>query len=481
MRSAGPTPSEPSTFSRRHMESLADELGEGFNGVDLSQADTLELIESPKGSHEGITKDTRSAESVAPEEHQHPTAEPSPSTSSAIVELDPDSPATLVVDDEWPTPVDTASNAAPDRPPRKSNFVEHLSPVDSPLQPKSCKEHIKTMAWTHNRDLINRNADGFFDMETRPTSTDVERHVQQSHGIAALQRTLVPSTLSDVASSSTGSSQASSSTAADSVKRSSTLRQVTFAELRGRRSNKVLGPYPYTGPRIKTTSRFSLGRDLIAAGHVKKLSEPSAPARFVKMPTDPDVDFKRNFRQFGLKIETSESELDRIEGRDSGSIASPEFDSAAGFTFKKCEPGIDKVAAPRLEFGVPRAFIADQCLESSCPLRWAHAKGPYHHKGDRHNKIMTGLFGHSNPPPEIWNAYRNMVHITCDGEVISPNGRPGSQADEDLVIAFATLHFGELNGISGDEFHRRYAGKHMSSRVSVRSSSTNSSQNESLK
>ena len=456
-------------------KSLAEELDDAFRDVDLGPADILEPMEHPKSSHEMVTEDTRRVEDVVPQEHVAPLATRQ-SNSPAIANADPDSPATLMGDDQRSPIANTISNATLRQTPRKSNFVEDLSPVNSSSQPVYLKDCRKLTASKHNRELIDRNADGFFKMDTMPSVTDVRRRVQQSDGIAALQRTLVPTKVSDAASSSTRNSHASSSTTVDSVKRPSALRQVTFAKSSGRKPDRSQASYPYTTDRPRATSRFSLARDLVAAGHRKKLSEPSAPARFVRLPTDPVVHFKRSFGESGLKLRIPEPEPDEYEGDDSGSVTSlPDVDSAGDLKFRPHDSEARDVAL-KFEFGIPRAFISNQCLESSCPMRWAHAKGPYHHMGNRHNKIMTGLFGHSNPPPEIWNAYRNMVHLTCDGEVISPDGRPEPKAEDDLVIAFAMLHYGGLNGMSGVEFHRRYAGQHLSSRVALRSRSTSSSE-----
>ena len=447
------------------MQSLADELNGEFEDVDLNLADSLETMETSNESNEEIAERTRRIESVVLEEHRHlepmetsyesneeivertrriesmvleehqyPIATPSPSTSPTIAGSDSDSPATSVDDN-------TASTTLGQLP-KKSIFIEHLRPVESASQKMSEKEHTKMLASMYNRELIDRNADGFFNIETMPTvAADVHRRVQQSQGIATLQGTLVPPPLSDTASSSSVISHASSSTAVDPVKHPSRLRQATSAD-----------------PKC----RFSLGRDLIAAGHQKRISKPSAPTRFVRMPTDPIVNFQRKFGEAGLKVIVPRSELDEGIKGDSGSIASVEHATTV--------PN----GKPKLEFGVPRKFMPDQCLESSCPIRFAHAKGPYHHRGQRHNKIMTGLFGHSNPPPEIWNAYRNMVHLTSDGEMLSPDGRPSSTADDDLVIAFAIFHYGELNSMGGEEFHRRYAGKHLFSRIALQSSAQKS-------
>lgn len=446
--------------------SLGDELAGDFEDIALSPADTLDLMESPKSSHEKSMGDTRSVDMVC-EKRVEPTAA-CLSTPLASGNADPESPAILVDEDKGSTTANTVSDVALSQPPKKSKFVEHTSPVDSSSQRAPYKEHTKKVALINNRDLIERKADGFFNMETLPTATDVQRRVKQSEGIAALQRTLVPTTLSDLASISGRSSHASSSTAVDSVKRSSSLRQVTFAESSGRMSKKVHGPYPYAADRTKAAPRFSLARNLIAAGHKKRLSEPSAPARFVRLPTDLVVNFKRSFGESGLKIKIPSPELDEIEEGSPGSIMeTPQFDSMDGFTFVRREPDV----VPKLEVRVPSASMPDQCREASCPLRFVHAIGPYHHMGRRNSKIMTGLFGHANPPPEIWNAYLKMIHLTSKGEYASRKC-PRPEADEDLVVAFAMFHFGKLNGMSGKEFHRRYAGKHMSSTIAVQSSRT---------
>lgn len=434
------------------MKSLADELEGAFEDGELDLSNTFNLIGSSRGSHEEIVDRGRIEEVVAEEGEQ---------------------PSQFQSQSNPPEVSDTDLEPTSGQPAKQSIFVEHWSPIDSCSQPLSAKEHTNLMASKNNRDLIDRNADGFFKMETNPSVTGVERCVQQSQGIAALQKTLVPPTTSNAAPSSIGSSHTSFSTAVDPVKRLSTLKQITFkfAEPRGRKSHHTKSPYPSAASRSKAAPRFSLGRDLVAAGHKKRLSEPSAPARFVRLPTDPVVVFKRNFSECGLKLSIPDPETDDSEGDDSRSIDSvPDVDSAGGFKFN-----IDK---PKLDFGVPRGFIADQCFESSCPIRWAHAKGPYHHKGHQNSKIMTGLFGHSNPPPEIWNAYRNMVERTCEackGKGSLPDGNLRPKEDEDLVIAFATFHYGDLSDMSGEEFHRCYRGKHTSSRVTLGSSSTKSS------
>ena len=443
-------------------KSLADELGDVFEDVDLSPIDASDGTESLKRSCEEVPN-TGSVDDNYPEKHR-PTSRPTTSTTDTFT-------GCSKAEDEESSATNTPGNDAVGHNFRKTNFVEHLSADESAPQPRTSKEFIRYMASTNNRELIDRMATGFFKMETRPISSEIER--RQSQGIAALQKTLARGNLPDVAIPSTGSSHGSSSKALDSGKRLSSLRQVSFAEPEKRRSIK--NDASDTTPRRKAGSRLSLGRALIVAGHKKKIPEPLAPIRFVKLSTDPAVSFKRKFAEFGLKLKT-EPDWDMIKAGESRSnLSPPEFHSAEGFIFEKREPRIDKVAPREYTFGVAGAEIVNQCLEPSCPLRWVHTKGPYHHKGDHNNKIMTGLFGHSNPPPEIWNAYRKMVKLTSAGAMMSPEGRPRAQVDEGPVIAFAKFHFGELNGISGDEFHRRYAGKHMSSRISLGCSSTSSS------
>ena len=445
-------------------KSLADELDCVLENMDFDPIHALEMMERPNGSHDAIPEDRRKSKIAIPEERRKPSRIKSQSNTTAIANNDavPFSGPESMVEQH---PVE--SNAVSSVRPKRSNFMELLSPTSS-SQKLSHKDNTKLLTSKHNRDLIDRNANGFFKMDTMPSVTDVQRHTQQAEGIAALQRTLVPMTVSNAASSRIGSSHASSARVVATVKHPSNLRKVTFAEPRDRRRGQAQGSYISATCRTQAARRSSLARDLIASGHMKRTLEPSAPARFVRLPTDPIVEFKRSFAGSGLKLIIAKSELDEHKATDSGSITSvPDVDDDGQLKLKN-----DK---PKLEFGTPRGFMADQCLESSCPMRWAHAKGPYHHKGHRNSNIMTGLFGHSNPPPEIWNAYRNMIRITRDGKTISLNERPRPKMDEDVVIAFAMFHYGELNSMSGEDFHKRYAGRHIPSTTSLQSSSTSSS------
>lgn len=459
LRSADPSSSEAPKLCERHMtNSLADELEGVFEDISFNLADPLDETEILDNSLEEITKNVGKLWNVVLEGEDFRGSQ-SNSSSPTMVDTDPDSPATIATDDETPAATKTDSNATLIQTPRRSNFVEHLSSDESGSQPKSHKDCTVLLASKHNRELIERDANGFFDMESMPNTIDVQRRIQQSEGITALQRTLVPANLSAVASTNIANPHASSFTAVDSIKRPSTVQHVTFAESQGRRPNKIQRPNQYTAKRTKAASHFSLGRNLIAAGHKKRLSEPSAPSRFVRLPTDPIINFKRNFRESGLKIQIPGPDLDDAADSRASIATIPDVESAGSHQFQS------------FQWSEVNKVILNPCLEPSCPIRWAHAKGPYHHQGKRHNKIMTGLFGHSNPPPEIWSTYRDMVHLTSGGRIISPDGGPESKAKYDLVIAFAKFHFGAFNGMNGEEFHRRYAGKHISSRLAIQSSS----------
>ena len=137
-------------------------------------ADFLYLTQGSNERWEEETEDTRRFEDVVLEDAERGRATECQSTSPTIADNDSDSPATLVAKDEEPPSVHAVSHTAPGETFKTSNFIEHLSPDTAP-QPLSFKEHQRLLASKHNRDLIDRNADGFFDMETMPKATDVER------------------------------------------------------------------------------------------------------------------------------------------------------------------------------------------------------------------------------------------------------------------------------------------------------------------
>lgn len=255
MMLASLTSSAAPSFSRGSMKkSLADELDCAFENIDLSPIYTVEMVESPKASYEGMMmEDIRTTEDVVPEGHEGHSKSP------GLANDDPESHVAVKEDGVELHTANNASNAAPNLPPKKSVFIEHLDPNTTSSQPISHKEQTKLMASKHNRELIDRNADGFFKMETMPSITDVKRRVQQSDGIAALQRTLVPAATSNALTSNTGSPHVSFSMTPKLGKRSSTLRNVTYAESRGVKArNHHHSPYPSAASRAKNGPRFSL-------------------------------------------------------------------------------------------------------------------------------------------------------------------------------------------------------------------------------
>lgn len=94
--------------------------------------------------------------------------------------------------------------------------------------------------------------------------------------------------------------------------------------------------------------------------------------------------------------------------------------------------------------GPPARFTPDpskRCLEPDCPLGrfvTGHQQGPYCHNGIPRIRARGPIFGVSNPPPEIWDAY---------GRLAANRGLGGSKEDENLVLPFAYFHAGNLAGL----------------------------------
>ena len=464
------------------MKSLADELNSAFSNdafedVDLSPpATALKTSASPMCGHIEVTDATRIVvvERDLAEIHvvQSKAEEQGSSQSPGAITNDISEPVrNFKIDESLRSPNNNNDTA------KKTKFIEHIisSPIDRASKPLSGKEKTNLIASKHNRNLIHRNADGFFNMQLVPTmkttGANVERNVQQEKGIAALQRTLVPvpaAGLLNLASNNGNESNVESSSTKEVDTVSGSLphmpRKVTFEEPKDYKRGETRGRRGSATFKSIAAPRFSLGRELVVAGYKKRMAEPSAPATFVRLPTDPLVSFTRTFSSRGLRIDIPEP----LSSSSSSSLSRNASNTDPGF--RSSVTTLDGMSAalrndkpePKFHFGTPHSFLSDQCLESSCPIRFAHAKGPYHHKGQRqHQEILTGLFGHSNPPPEIWNAYRNMVSLTRDDSDREVGG------DEDLVIAFAMFHYGGFNSMSGDEFHRIYKGKHTASMLAL--------------
>ena len=78
----------------------------------------------------------------------------------------------------------------------------------------------------------------------------------------------------------------------------------------------------------------------------------------------------------------------------------------------------------------PYAHLTTRCKSKDCPISGQHEKGPYLHEG----KLRTRdgmIFGASNPPPEVWDAYDRLRH-----------GISNAPEDVRLVDGFKKFHFG---------------------------------------
>ncbi|KAL9128591.1 MAG: hypothetical protein Q9217_002756 [Psora testacea] len=78
----------------------------------------------------------------------------------------------------------------------------------------------------------------------------------------------------------------------------------------------------------------------------------------------------------------------------------------------------------------PYAHQTTHCKERDCPVWIQHEKGPYLHEG----KLRTRegkIFGASNPPPRIWQAYDRIK-----------GGKSVPEKDVSLVNSFVRYHFG---------------------------------------
>ena len=80
----------------------------------------------------------------------------------------------------------------------------------------------------------------------------------------------------------------------------------------------------------------------------------------------------------------------------------------------------------------PHAHNTTRCRALSCPIKWKHEKGPYLHEGKL--RVRDGnVFGASNPPPEIFDAYDRI-------RARKEKAEAGSKYYK-LVTRFAEHHF----------------------------------------
>ncbi|KAL9638574.1 MAG: hypothetical protein Q9164_001463 [Protoblastenia rupestris] len=78
----------------------------------------------------------------------------------------------------------------------------------------------------------------------------------------------------------------------------------------------------------------------------------------------------------------------------------------------------------------PYAHLTTRCRERDCPIWIQHEKGPYIHEGKLRMREGT-IFGASNPPPRIWQAY-DRIKV----------GKSVPKKDALLVSSFVKYHFG---------------------------------------
>ena len=78
----------------------------------------------------------------------------------------------------------------------------------------------------------------------------------------------------------------------------------------------------------------------------------------------------------------------------------------------------------------PYAHLTTRCKERDCPIWIQHEKGPYIHEGKLRVREGT-IFGASNPPPRIWEAYDRIK-----------TGTAVPKKDVALVNNFVRYHFG---------------------------------------
>ena len=87
---------------------------------------------------------------------------------------------------------------------------------------------------------------------------------------------------------------------------------------------------------------------------------------------------------------------------------------------------------------------AARCRSLFCPIkRIPHKKGPYLHGGKLRSQPEGGeVFGSSNPPPEIWEAYERIKDEDGKGGIGGRRKDQVAACDVNLVRAFVKHHFG---------------------------------------
>ena len=72
------------------------------------------------------------------------------------------------------------------------------------------------------------------------------------------------------------------------------------------------------------------------------------------------------------------------------------------------------------------------CTASDCPVRGTHFMGNYRHNNEP-PPTPASVFGFSNPPPHVWDAYRRTLLMVC--------GKMESSVENDMILmAFLRYH-----------------------------------------
>lgn len=98
----------------------------------------------------------------------------------------------------------------------------------------------------------------------------------------------------------------------------------------------------------------------------------------------------------------------------------------------------------------PYTHKSTRCRALSCPIRGKHEKGPYLHEGKLRAR-EGNIFGSSNPPPKIWEAYDRIKD--SNGDLGGKDKDQVAARDVKIVTRFARHHFGQALewGVEGSD------------------------------
>ena len=188
----------------------------------------------------------------------------------------------------------------------------------------------------------------------------------------------------------------------------------------------------------ETTLRDTPTPDVASDGDSQDNTSAQRPSLRLAIPSSEVKEFKLlNGRPFSLNSLDSTSTRTSIRDPGDGdlSTAMPRQVKSKKPRVSASENSVTASAAftHRTEITIPifpYAHMTTVCRERHCPIVGRHEKGPYLHGG----KLRTregSIFGASNPPPNVWEAFDRLRH----GTSTTPN-------DVKLVDNFKKFHFG---------------------------------------